>query len=422
MPGTLGRVRERAAGVGSRLRASGAAVVQLVQALGSFLLQAIVARTLGLDGLAVFSALFGVMVLGAGVASGMVGDSLTVLDRTAARIRSSLVSWAAVVAVGGAAVAVVVSASGGRLDLDVDAVTAVWFVIATPLFLLEEVGRRLLMAVMRFWSVVVVDLVALAASVISLAAIGIAGRVTLGSFLAAVAVGQTAALIAVVALLPADERRLGALRRPRSDEVWAYGRWRAVQQFMRLATITALRLVGIAVAGATAYGRVEAARLVVAPAIHVIGGMANFLFAGYARTRDRPLAAQVAATDRQVVRLASLVAGVGVLAVLGEPVWSSIVVGEADELSSLALLAWTAYAAASSASTPYGALAAARGVQRTVTGIRVAESVSSIVAVAVVVGLGASVASGPAMMAVATLAAGWAVRRHVLGLAGEPPN
>ena len=50
------------------------------------------------------------------------------------------------------------------------------------------------------------------------AAIGIAGRVTLGSFLAAVAVGQTAALIAVVALLPADERRLGALRRPRSDE------------------------------------------------------------------------------------------------------------------------------------------------------------------------------------------------------------
>lgn len=393
--------------------------MQLVQALGSFVLQAIAARVLGLDGLAVFSTSLGVMILGAGVATGLVGDSLTVLDRDDVSIRSSLLAWSLVVAGAGAAAALAVSVVGGRLDLQIDAGAAAWFAIAAALFLLEEVGRRLLMAVMRFWSVVVVDLVALVVSVTTIVVVGLAGRVTLGSFLAAVALGQAAALVAVAALVPAGERRLAPLRRPARGEVWAYGRWRAVQQLLRPATITSLRLVGIAVAGATAYGRVEAARLVVAPAIHVIGGVANFLFAGYARNQDQPLATQLAATDRQVVRLGGLVAGVGTLAVIGEPVWSSIVVGVGDELSALALLAWTAYAAATSASTPYGALAAARGVQRTVTGIRLAEAIVSIVGVAVVVGLGAGVATGPVTLACVTLVAGWAVRRHLLRLAHE---
>lgn len=66
-----------------RLARPGAVAIlaQVWQAAGSFALQVIAAHLLGAPGLALVSLCLGVIVLATAVSSGVVGDSLTVLDR-----------------------------------------------------------------------------------------------------------------------------------------------------------------------------------------------------------------------------------------------------------------------------------------------------------------------------------------------------
>ncbi len=62
-------------------RALGALLAQGAQAGVSFVLQVLVARLLGIEELGRFAILYGVIVIATGIVSGVVGDSLVVLDR-----------------------------------------------------------------------------------------------------------------------------------------------------------------------------------------------------------------------------------------------------------------------------------------------------------------------------------------------------
>ena len=66
-------------------------------ALAGLVLQVAAARLLGAGGLAVFSLVYGALVLVTAVCSGMVGDSLTVLDRHDRGVRAGLHVWTALV-------------------------------------------------------------------------------------------------------------------------------------------------------------------------------------------------------------------------------------------------------------------------------------------------------------------------------------
>ncbi|HJX42977.1 MAG TPA: hypothetical protein VJ352_04820, partial [Geodermatophilus sp.] len=69
---------------------TGALAGQVTQAVAGLALQVTAARELGAGGLAVFSLAYGAIVLVTAVCSGLVGDSLTVLDRTRPGVRAGL--------------------------------------------------------------------------------------------------------------------------------------------------------------------------------------------------------------------------------------------------------------------------------------------------------------------------------------------
>src|SRR4051794_7583590 len=83
-----------------RRSAAGAVVAQFSQAAASFLLTVAAARYLGSAEFGVLALLVGALVLGTAVMTGFVGDSLTVLDRYDARIRTALELWCVCIATG----------------------------------------------------------------------------------------------------------------------------------------------------------------------------------------------------------------------------------------------------------------------------------------------------------------------------------
>src|SRR3954462_5201774 len=86
-------------------RVAGAVGAQLSQALASFALQVLAARLLGASGLGTFALLYGAIVIGTALCTGLVGDSLTVLDRSPPRIRAGLQTLCGLVSAAAGAVA-----------------------------------------------------------------------------------------------------------------------------------------------------------------------------------------------------------------------------------------------------------------------------------------------------------------------------
>src|SRR4051812_38957000 len=150
----------------SRLRVAGALAGQLSQALGSFVLQVIAARALGASGLGVFALLYGLLMVATAVGNGLVGDSLTVLDRDAPEVRSAIISWGLLLPTLAGLTGALFFWASGTIPLSAASV----FALTVATFMVESNLRRILMATMRFWYLVLVDSVALAASLAVLAA------------------------------------------------------------------------------------------------------------------------------------------------------------------------------------------------------------------------------------------------------------
>lgn len=387
---------------------TGALAGQVTQAVAGLGLQVVAARELGAGGLAVFSLVYGAVVLATAVCSGLVGDSLTVLDRTEPRVRAGLhVAAAGVCALtgaGGAALAVatgLLSPAGGVL-----------LGLAAAAFVLEDVLRRLLMAAGRFWSLPAVDLTALALSLGTLAACAAAGPLSLGSFVLALLAGQGGAAAVALALLPAVERPRGPWRRPDLRAVAAFGVWRAAAQAIRPALLTVLRIAVVGLAGAAAYGPLEAARVYTAPALVVVAGLGSYLLPAFAAGVADGAAAGLRRADRAALRLAAAVAVLGVAVVAAQPLAGPLLTGGDYPLPVAAVAGWSLYAVASALLLPYAGLASVLRRQRQVLLLRGLELGS----LALVVGLAAGGAAvwAPAALATGPLLVVWALRRRVL--------
>lgn len=357
--------------------AGGAITAQAVTAGGSFLLQVIAVRALGDAGYGRYALCFAVLITVTAVQTGWVGDSLTVLDRHSPELRAALATClvASVVLglLGGIVAGFALGLGGWR--------TAVLFGVLLAAWLLAEAGRRLLMARLEFWKLVVNDLTYLAVTLAVLVGCHAAGaEPTLGMFLGAMAVGAAAAVLLAFLQVPGTEladlrpgwRGMGALA--------AFAAWRSGQAALRPGALLAARLLVLHLASAAALGRLETARLLMAPAQTVINGAGAFLLPAFARAeRERPTS-RVARrlsrrrADRAAMLLVAvtLVTGLVVLALL-DPL-TELVTGGQYEVSAVAVLGWTVFLATSAASLPYVSETVARRLSREVFKARLVDS------------------------------------------------
>jgi O-antigen/teichoic acid export membrane protein len=384
-------------------RAVGAIAAQAVQALASFVLQVAVAHLLGISGLGAFAILYGVVVLASGVVTGFVGDTLVVLDRGVPAIRSALQQAALVLAVGAGLIGAAFTTASG---LTTPAEGGL-FVLAVAVFCLEEVLRRTLMARLLFWRVVATDATGLVVALSTVAVAALLGVAGLGTFLIAIALGQSVAIVVGATLLPREERHLVRFHRGGMRAVLGYGTWRSLQQFLRPALLTAVRSTVGVVAGLTATGLLEAARVYTAPTLLLVSGLSSYLFASYAKERSATNGLRRA--DRAVAGLVVFTVLVGVVALVLLPVAGPVLFAAAPQ--PLAVAGWLLYSVSVAAVTPYGALAAVAGRQALVFAIRAGDTLLSLAAVLVGLGIGIAPAWAPALMVIGSLAGGLALRR-----------
>ena len=347
-------------------------------ALSSLLLQILVSRQLGAVGLGTFALLFGAIVMATALTTGLIGDSLTVLDRHSPQIGAALLRLSIVLVSG-------LSLIGFGVALAyLPPVTALLFAAALAAFVIADLGRRVLMASLRFWSLVLIDSVGLVCMLLFLGVWSLAGPLQLNHFLGALAVGQLVAFGLALTRMPAVERKIH--RRGWGDwrSVLRYGSWRAVQQFVRPTMLNAARWIVLVAAGAAAVGELEAARVFVAPAMLLVQGFGSYLFSSYAADRAQGVEVLLRRADRAatVMLLGSLV--VAVVAGLLLPTLGPILTAGKFDLSLVATLGWACYAASCAAVLPYGSLAAVRGEQHWVLLIRVVDSVLALALVVVV--------------------------------------
>ena len=300
--------------------------------------RSVAARELGAAGLATFSVVYGAMVLATAVCSGLVGDSLTVLDRHRPDIRAGL-------HVG----AVAVSAVAGLLGGVAGARHGPGAGLGAPLLGLATRGlhprghpaaaahghRPVLVAAGRgrqrpaSWRLGV------------LAVAAASGPLTLSSFVLAVLAGQTGAAVVAWALLPAVERPRGPWRRPALAEVAAFGTWRALAQTIRPAMLTLLRLLVIGGGGAAAYGPLEVARVYTAPTLVLVAGMGSFLLPHFVALRPQGAAAGLRSADRAALGLTLGVAGICVVALAGLPWLGPLLTGGGYAVPVAAVAGWS---------------------------------------------------------------------------------
>jgi O-antigen/teichoic acid export membrane protein len=354
------------------LQAFGALAGQVTLAFSSFVLQVAASRELGAAGFGTFALLFGVIVMATALTTGLLGDSLTVLDRREPAIRIALLRIGCLLVVVMTITGLVLAAT--RFSL----ATAAVFALALAAFVCADLGRRLLMANLRFWSLVLVDAAGFVAMVAFLLASAVAGPLALEHFLGALAIGQVVAGLLSLTRLPADERTV--LVRGRGDwrAVVGYGSWRALQQFVRPTMLNGARWVVLVVAGAAAVGELEAARVFVAPAMLLVQGFGSYLFSSYAADRSRGPRALLRRADRAAAIMLAGSVVVGVAAAFLLPLLGGLLTAGRFDITLVATLGWACYAASCAAVLPYGSLAAVQGRQQWVLLIRVVDSAVSL--------------------------------------------
>ncbi|HZB68080.1 MAG TPA: hypothetical protein VE503_11740 [Ornithinibacter sp.] len=419
-PATSVRDRAAAPPVGQpvwRRPAVGAGVAQLAQAAGSFGLQLVAAHALGASGLGVVSLCLGVMILTTAVTSGVVGDSLTVLDRHDRRIRAGLQVWGVVLSVVGATVSAVALAAGGVLS--VAEATALF--LATLAFQWEEVLRRVFMARMRFWTLLLVDGTAVTTTIGVLGAAAALGALDLRLFFLAVAGGQAAGVACALLLLPREERRVAGLRGAAMREVLSFGGWRGAQVAVTPLGLTVTRLLVLSVGGSAALGEVEAARIFGAPSLLLVQGLGSYLLAAFARDRAMPLGDLRRAAARAATRLSVTALVLGVLLATSAALVGHVVVGPRVDVHPWTVLGWAVFAAAVGTMQPFAAAAVTRGRQREVLALRCLDALIGVGLLAVLLVVFAAPPSvTPYVLAAGPLAGGLLIRR--LLLVGDHPT
>ncbi len=368
-------------------------VSQVCTAGGSLILQLIAARTLGLAGYGAFALCLGLLTNVSAFYTAFVGDGLTVLNRQERLVRQGLATCAVIILLlcSGAAIALVPLLHLGSVAM------AAMYALLVGAWLLEETGRRVMMARLEFWRLVANDALYAVVTLLTLLTIVLAGaRLSLFVLLASMAVGALAAIVVARLQLPSTEYRragfgLGGIR-----EVCRFSVWRSLQASLIPAQLLAARVTVLQLASITAVGAVEAGRLVVAPIQTVINGAGSFLLPSAAE-RERNLhddSRRLA--ERAVVVLVGLTVVGGCLAALLSNPLGRLMTGR--PVSAMLVVGWTLYLTTWSMALPFIAELTARRKTRQVFYIRFADSALGILAVAIGLKAGLSPNLVPALL------------------------
>ena len=326
--------------------ASAAIISQGIVAASSLALQWLALAELGNSGLGIYALLAaGIMVTATAIHTGWIGDPLVLLDRFEPGVRRALFRASGISAG--------LSFAGGfgaaLLFTEVDVVSGVIFGAALVLWLLEETGRRLLMARLEFVKLAVND------TVYGIVALGVAGGVTATAdltmrwILFAMAAGSAASLLVAVVQLPREEFALPGT----GPAAWATLRevslWRSGQLMMRPFGMLIVRWAVSALVSTAALGVMEAGRLVIAPILTAANGFGGFTLPFYTRRRD--------ARSLGVRLVAAFTAASAIIAVAYVPVALAITgpferLSDSDPIPLALAAAWALYAVVYAANIP----------------------------------------------------------------------
>ncbi len=403
-----------------RSRAAGAAVAQVWQAVGSFGLQIVAAWTLGAEGLGLISLSLGVIVLTTALASGMVGDSLVILDRSRPQVRGALQAWALLLGVSTALIA------GGVMGATIlTPLQAVLFAGALVAFQFEELIRRVFMGVLQFWRLVIVDTVAVITALAVIVTVALVGAITIEAFFAALLAGQVAGILTALALLPVDERVWSPIRGSDFGRVAAFGAWRGAQVAVPQLMLTLARVLVTTFAGGVALGLVEGARIFVAPVLLTVQGLGSYLLSTYVRDSQDGVSALRRRAWRASLMMMTGALVLGAAIVVLAPHLGHIVSGSNFDLDRLTVAGWVVYVVASASFQPFASLAAVKGRQRRVFACRLIDAGFAVVLLTALLANGVSAAWTPYALAAGLFLGGLLVRQFVLAPLAknvEPPT
>lgn len=333
----------------------------------SFVLMILVRRSSGASALGEYGWLIAVMIVLTGMQTAWIGDSLTVGDRFAPRLRSGL--WASLIVF--SAIGFLI-ATGVALTMQSFG-TSVLFGAMVVMWLIEETGRRIFMARMEFWHLVVNDIVYAVAAFAALGAMySSEGHVSVTVVIAAMAVGAAAAITSALLQLPHDEYSpcppsLSAMR-----EMTSFAGWRALQLGIRPFAQFLIRTLVIVFASRFAAGNLESARLFSQPAITYVSGLSSILLPMYAAS-ERGDKRSVSVGKMTVVMIAPVVLYAAV-AIAWRSEIAERVFRDASGVSPIAVVGWMATALMFAAGLPAASLLVARRESRAVFLVRAADS------------------------------------------------
>jgi O-antigen/teichoic acid export membrane protein len=374
----------------------GAVAAQGSAAGGSLVLQLLVARSIGEAGFGTYQLLLAALVLVTSVQTGFIGDTLTVLSREDSAVRGALAAAQGLFLLLGAAVAVGVAlaSSGGDMWL------AVAFALATVFWLLEDTGRRLFIARMRFGGLVANDVVYFVATLATLVLLSLRrGELGLVDVLLATAAGAFAAAVAARAQLPGEDFRGGAVTRAGMREVASFAAWRSAQAGLRPLADLGIRATIAGIAGAAALGQLQAARLLMAPLFTALAGLGSFLLPAYMRRAPGlGLTARPALLRQTLALVGATLLYTGLLVFTADSL-NQLLFGSSIDIDRVAVLSWGIFAAGFAAGLPIVTAALARRESRRVFVVRLADVVVGLPLVAAIL-----VLVGPSLTPVGTAA------------------
>ncbi|GAA2795904.1 hypothetical protein [Saccharopolyspora taberi] len=371
----------------------------------SLVLQILAARALGLAEFGAFALLLALLVTASGLYTGGVGDALAVLDRHDPATRAGI----AASALGCWALCLAVAVGTALVVAEGEPWVAAAFAAMVVLRLAAETARRLLMARLEFWRLVVNDTAHLVVTLVAVGIFAATGRITLLGLLASMAMGAGAAVLTGILQLPADELRRVRPGRAALAQVLSFAAWRSLQAALRPAALLASRVLVSAFLSLAAVGALEAGRLVVAPLQVVINGAGGFLLSDFA-ARERQSAARAHGRASRAAKILLLGTGIGgiSLALLSNPLGRLLTGSEVDPLL---VLGWVAYLMSWAAGLPHVTEAVARRKAREVFLIRLVDSLLGLALVAAALLWWDGVAVVPWLMACGGAYSSWRVRR-----------
>lgn len=344
-------------------RAAGAIVDQFVVAGTSFVLMILVRKKLGSAALGEYAVLINAMNVITAMQTSWVGDSITVMDRFAARVRSAAIaSQLAFIAI-----AIVVGALMAREVADVGG--AVLFGCMVACWITEELGRRLLMARQEFWQLVLNDVVYAGGAFAGIAVLRIVvGHYSVTMVVGAMAIGAAASIVAALLQLPGSELRYAAPQLAPLREMAAFGVWRSAQTGIRQLELYVVRILVIVIASKAVLGDLEGARLFTQPAVTYVSGVASFLLPLYTedeRHRRRTLPVPLA-----TALLVAPVALYGVVVIALKTRLAGILLTHHAHVSTVAIIGWLMFAVMFAAGQPVANLLVARRRSREIFWVR----------------------------------------------------